>query len=99
MTRRRQRDTISCSSFTRKLYWIENPGKGQGEWKEHAIENGYSVEFAFLVDLDNDGKKRELLPQFGQTEAPLAWYEIRNGTFVKHIVNADRRLGAAAVRE
>src|SRR5713101_3578141 len=61
--------------------------KGRGEWKEHPIENGYSVEFAFLVDLDNDGKKRELLPQFGQTAAPLAWYEIRNGAFVKHIVS------------
>ena len=80
-------DIVSCSYFTRKLYWMENPGKGLGEWKEHAIENGYSVEFAFLVDLDNDGKKRELLPQFGQTEAPLAWYEIRNGAFVKHIIS------------
>src|SRR5712692_4683057 len=80
-------DIVSCSYFTKELYWMENPGRGIGDWKKHAIENGYSVEFAFLVDLDNDGKKRELLPQFGQTEAPLAWYEIRNGAFVKHVVS------------
>ena len=27
-------------------------------WKEHPIETGYPIEFAFLVDLDNDGKAR-----------------------------------------
>ena len=26
-------DIVSCSYFTRKLYWMENPGKGRGAWK------------------------------------------------------------------
>jgi hypothetical protein len=81
-------DIVSCSYFTKELYWIENPGRGLGVWKKHAIDNGWSVEFVFLVDIDNDGKKQELLPQFGQTEAPLAWYELKNGAFVRHIVSA-----------
>ena len=48
-----------------------------------------SVEFAFLVDLDNDGKARELLPQFGDQKTPLAWYEAKNGQMVKHVVQAN----------
>jgi hypothetical protein len=80
-------DIVSGSYFSRKLYWMENPGKGKGEWKEHAIDSGFPVEFAFLVDLDNDGKAREVLPEFDSAEAPLAWYEVQNGAFVKHVVS------------
>ena len=39
------------------------------------------------MDLDNDGKAREVLPQFGNAKAPLAWYEAKNGAFVKHVVS------------
>jgi hypothetical protein len=70
-------DIVSCSYFTKELYWMENPGRGIGNWKKHGIENRWSVEFVFLVDIDNDGKKRELLPQFGQEDAPLSWYELK----------------------
>ena len=53
------------------------------------IETGSPVEFAFLVDLDNDGKAQEVLPQFGDTNMPLAWYEApsNGGEFVKHVVS------------
>jgi hypothetical protein len=80
-------DIVTASYFTRKLVWMENPGKGKGDWKEHLIDSGFPAEFAFLVDLDNDGKKRELLPEFDKVEAPLAWYEVQNGAFVKHVVS------------
>ena len=80
-------DIVSCGWFAKKLAWWQNPGKGQGEWKEHPIESGFNVEFCFLVDLDNDGKAREVLPQFGNGDAPLAWYEIKDGAFVKHAVS------------
>ena len=56
-------------------------------WKEHPIETEYHVEFAFLVDIDNDGKAQEVLPEFGDTQAPLASYEAKDGAFVKHIVS------------
>jgi hypothetical protein len=79
-------DIVSCSWFSKKLNWYENPGRGAGMWKEHVIENISPVEFAFLVDLDNDGKAREVLPDFGDPKAPRAWYEAVNGTFVKHVI-------------
>jgi len=80
-------DIVSCSWFSRRLVWMENPGRGKGVWKEHVVENGNPVEFAFLVDLDNDGKAREVLPQFGGTNSPLAWYEVKGGNFVRHVVS------------
>ena len=82
-------DVISSSSYTNRLWWNENPGKRGGEWKEHPIEDGHTIEFTFLVDLDNDGRAREVLPQWGghQRNDPLAWFELKNGTFVKHVVS------------
>lgn len=82
-------DVISAAWFGRRVAWFENPGAGSGRWIEHEIETGYPTEFAFLADLDNDGRKRELLPQFGSPKAPLAWYEIRNSAFVKHVISAN----------
>ncbi|MBC8164384.1 MAG: VCBS repeat-containing protein [Bryobacteraceae bacterium] len=79
-------DIVSVSWFSKKIAWWENPGKGGAAWKEHAVETDSPVEFAFLVDLDNDGKAREVLPQFGDEKKPLAWYEARDGAFVKHVV-------------
>ena len=58
-------DIVSCAWFAKRIWWSENPGRGRGEWKDHSIEEGFNVEFTFLVDLDNDGKARELLPEFG----------------------------------
>ncbi len=84
-------DIVSCSWFSRELAWWRNPGPGNGAWKKNAIETGHPVEFAFLVDLDNNGQAREVLPQFGD-EAPLAWYEAVNGKWVKHAVS-DRSYG------
>jgi len=78
-------DVVSCSWFDRRLAWWENPGGRVGLWKDHTIDSGFPVEFCFLADLDNDGQARELLPQFGSERAPLAWYELRNGAFLKHL--------------
>lgn len=80
-------DIVSCSWFSRRLAWWENPGSGKGLWPAHDIDGGFPIEFCFLVDLDNDGQPRELLPQFGAEKAPLAWYELRQGKFVKHVIS------------
>ena len=80
-------DIVSCSYFTRKLVWMENPGKGEGLWKEHDIDSGFSGEFTFLVDLNNDGKALELLPQYGQADSPTVFYELSNGKYEKRLVN------------
>jgi hypothetical protein len=81
-------DVISVSWFSRRIAWFENPGKTGVLWKEHPVDSGSPVEFAFLVDLDNDGRARELLPQFGDAKAPLAWYELKPaGVFEKHVIS------------
>jgi hypothetical protein len=51
-------DIVSASWFSRKITWHKNPGKGVGKWIEQTVESGYNTEFAFLVDIDNDGKAR-----------------------------------------
>jgi FG-GAP-like repeat/FG-GAP repeat len=82
-------DIVGCSWFSKRLLWFENPGKKGGAWKEHPVETGYNIEFAFLVDIGKKGEKRDVLPQFGNKEAPLAWYEAKGGAFIKHVVGKE----------
>ena len=78
-------DIITPHWFSKKVSWWKNPGKAKGEWKEGVIDSGMNTEFAFLVDMDGDGKARELLPQYGGN-AITAWYEFRDGKWVRHKV-------------
>lgn len=81
-------DVVTASWFSKSLSWWENPGTKGGSWKEHEIQSKYPVEFAFLVDLQNTGKARDLLPQFGDGSAPLTWYELTvKGDWEAHIVS------------
>ena len=81
-------DVIQIGYFARRIVWMKNPGAGGGAWTEHLIDAIGPTEFAFLVDLDNDGKADDLLPQFtGAAGAPLAWYELQDGKWVKHAVS------------
>ncbi len=82
-----QPDVVGCSWFSHRLAWWKNPGRGRGTWTMQMIEDKSPIEFSFLVDLDNDGKAREVLPQFGDEKMPLAWYEFRNGAWAKHVVS------------
>ena len=69
-------DIVTCSYWSKPLSWWENPGKAGGPWREHVMETGSPVEFAFLVDILNTGKALQLLPQFGKRDFPLSWYEL-----------------------
>jgi len=68
-------DIVSASWGSRKIVWLVNPGDGEGMWEERVVDQGSPTEFAFLVDLDNDGVEDEVLPQFGGREGFTAWYE------------------------
>lgn len=84
-------DVVSVGWGTRKIAWWRNPGRAIGEWQETAIHEGLPVEFALLVDLDGDGKAREVLPQFGgRAPAKTAWYESpgEGSTWSERIVQA-----------
>jgi hypothetical protein len=81
-------DMVTVGWFSKKIAWWHNPGSIAGKWQEHVIDSGYPIEFQLLVDLDNDGKANEILPEFGDVNAPLAWYERDgHGGVAKHIVS------------
>jgi hypothetical protein len=81
-------DVIQIGYFARRIVWMKNPGKADGEWTEHLIDAIGPTEFAFLVDLDNDGKADDFLPQFtGAADAPLTWYDLKDGVWAKRIVS------------
>ncbi len=70
-------DFVTSGWFSKKLAWWRNPGKTGEMWKEQAIQTGYNIEFTELVDLDNDGTADEILPQFGNEEAPAGLVRTR----------------------
>jgi hypothetical protein len=81
-------DLVTVGWFGKKIAWWRNPGTAAGTWKEQIIDSGYPVEFELLVDLNNDGKAEEVLPEFGDEKAPLAWYERdHHGGMTKHVVS------------
>jgi hypothetical protein len=80
-------DIVSVAWHTKKMWWDENPGKTGGPWKEHLIDSGKNFEFAILVDLENTGKARDVLPQYGGAKDGVAWFEPKNGAFVKRVVS------------
>jgi FG-GAP-like repeat len=84
-------DIVTVSWFAKKMSWWKNPGRTRAAWLEIPIDSGFPIEFAFLVDIDNDGKAREVLPQSGDEKAPLAWYELKGGAgegaWIKHVVS------------
>lgn len=80
-------DVIQIGYFAKRIVWMKNPGSGGGAWTEHLIDAIGPTEFAFLVDLDNDGKADDLLPQFNSAALPLSWYDLQNGAWVKHTIS------------
>ena len=82
-------DIIQIAYFARRIVWLKNPGKGGTTWAETEIDAVGPTEFAFLVDLNNDGRAVEILPQFtGAAKAPLTWYELADGKWQKHVVSS-----------
>jgi hypothetical protein len=82
-------DIVQIAYFARRIVWLKNPGKGRDAWVENEIDAVGPTEFAFLVDLNNDGRAAEILPQFtGAAKAPLVWYELAGGKWQQHAVSA-----------
>lgn len=81
-------DIVTVSWFSKLIALWRNPGRAGAKWESAPVQEGYNVEFAFLVDIDNDGKAREVLPQFGNTNAPLSWYEAKGGQMIRHQISA-----------
>src|SRR5262249_17732892 len=83
-------DIVSVSWFSKRIAWWRNPGARGGAWQMREVHSGFNVEFAMLADIDNDGRAREIVAQENGTEQ--AWYEAKNGAWVRHVVS-DRSYG------
>jgi hypothetical protein len=87
-------DVVSVSWFAKKVAWWRNPGKaglpGKEFWRAATIHEGFNIEFALLVDIDNDGKAQEVVAQENGTGQ--AWYEVKDKAWVPHVVS-DRTYG------
>ncbi len=81
-------DIVQVSYFAHNMVWLKNPGPGNYDrpWAVTEIDATSLSEFAFLVDLNNDGKALEILPQFG-AKVPAVWFELQQGKWVKHVVS------------
>lgn len=73
-------DIVTASWFSKEIVWWKNPGRTRMAWTKRPVISGYNTEFAFLVDMDNDGKALEVLPQFGG-KAPTVWLEYKDGAW------------------
>ena len=82
-------DIVSSGWHNRTIWWSRNPGKSDAIWEDRVIDQGSPVEFSFLVDLVNDGKARELLPQFGDKKFGTAWYESAGARWKKHLISPE----------
>jgi hypothetical protein len=84
-------DIVSCSYWEEPLTWWKNPGKQNKPWQKTVIQTGAPIEFVFLVDITNSGKANALLPQFGDENFPMSWYELvgnaSEAKWVRHIVD------------
>ncbi len=81
-------DIVSAGWHTKSIWWSRNPGEPDARWEDHTVEGRFPVEFAFLVDLDNDGEANEVLPQFGDQKAPTMWFEHTGKTLQSHVASA-----------
>lgn len=76
-------DIITASWFSKEIVWWKNPGRTRMMWTKRPVIEGFNTEFAFLVDMDNDGQAREVLPQFGG-KGPTVWLEFGEGAWKRH---------------
>jgi hypothetical protein len=84
-----QMDVVSCGWFCTCIRWYRNSLKAGGEWPEELAEKSVNFEAGELVDIDGDGKAREILADC----QPTVWYEVgqlANGKsgLVKHVIAA-----------
>ncbi len=69
-------DVVSVDWFQMHCTWFRNVGTDSGEWPESLIEKNGNYECGELADLDNDGRKNEIVPSVQRT----VWYESARGT-------------------
>ena len=81
-------DVATCGWFSKRIDWYRNTGKAGGDWPLTVSEVNGNFETGDRVDIDGDGKAREILAFTKDTK----WYEPgkRDGKadLVVHVVSA-----------
>jgi len=85
-------DIVQFGYFSGNIVWLKNPGKNVAsasikEWVKTEIDASGPTEFAFLVDLKNAGKALDILPEFDRPTVPLAWFELKDHKWIKHVIS------------
>ena len=81
-------DVVSVDWFSKSCTWFKNSLGKEGDWPEALIDNkAGNYECGDIVDLDGDGKAREVLPHVKST----VWYEPVKGAdgqqkMIKHTI-------------
>jgi hypothetical protein len=65
-------DIVTCTYFSNRVAWAENPGDPTRAWTERVIDTPGPSETAQLVDVNGDGRL-DLLPN---TVSRVLWYEV-----------------------
>jgi len=80
-------DVVTCGWFSKRIDWYRNTGKVGGPWPLTVSEVNGNFETGDLVDIDGDGRAREILAHTQDTK----WYEpgVRGGKadLVRHMVS------------
>ena len=81
-------DVVSCGWFCQCIRWHRNTLGQAGDWPETPTNTGLNFECGELVDIDGDGRAREIL---GDTQ-PTWWFEAaakEDGSrgLVKHVIS------------
>jgi len=79
-------DIVSVAWHNRSIFWIENPGRADVEFKVHPIDQPGNLETALAVDINGDGKL-DVLPNIMKTSA---WYEYHRDRSAEHGVRWEK---------
>lgn len=84
-------DVVSCGWFCKCIRWHRNALGQAGDWAETVAETSVNFECGELVDLDGDGRAREVLPD----AEPTFWLEPApagsgSGGLVKHVISTKK---------
>lgn len=67
-------DIVSCTWFSKEIYWRENPGDKEGLWPRHSVDTPGNMETGYCVDINGDGRD----DFFPNISSELAWYTKRD---------------------
>ena len=58
-------DVVTAGWMTNGIFWWENPGKPDAEWKRHFITDSYDTEGGWMADINGDGKPDLIFAHYG----------------------------------